>query len=265
MIEAQEVALTKLGFRFGRNGPHAARTMMLNELTTLLDGMPLESGLDDYAQAVIDQNKLGKPTKKARELSLRHLTALYGLNPKLSLFRAFRLLWDADEAARPVLALTAVLARDPLLRCSLDFILAKQSGEAITREDIERILMSSNQDRFSPASLKSFAQNINGTWTQAGYLAGRSRKNRALPVVRPANVAFCLFLGHLEGLSGQRLFSSSWANLLGRSLDELETLASAASYRGLLLFMNAGGVKEVRFPEYVATEEEQWRKEALNV
>ena len=37
-------------------------------------------------------------------------------------------------------------------------------------------------------------------------------------------------------------------NLVGCSPDELEALANSASHRGLLVFMNAGGVKEVRFP-----------------
>jgi hypothetical protein len=263
--ENQQAALTKLGFRFGTNGPHAARTMMFDELNTLLHGMSPQSTMDDYVQAVVEHNKLGKPTKKARELSLRHLTALYGLSPKFALFRAFRRLWEGDEVARPVLALSASLARDPLLRSSLDFILEKQLGEGVTREEVEKIIVSSYPDRFSPASLKSFAQNINGTWTRAGYLVGRSTKSRVLPIVRPANVAFSLFLGHMEGLSGQRLFSSSWANLLGRSVDELETIASAASHRGLLLLINAGGVKEVRFPEYLTAEEEQWRKDASHV
>ena len=71
-----------------------------------------------------------------------------------------------------------------------------------------------HQDRFSPASLKSFAQNVNGSWTAAGFLNGRLRKTRSVPLVTPVNVVFCLFLGHLEGLSGQRLFTSQWMNLL---------------------------------------------------
>jgi hypothetical protein len=46
-------------------------------------------------------------------------------------------------------------------------------------------------------------------------------------------------------------------NLVGGSLDELEALANSASHRGLLVFMNAGGVKEVRFPGYLTPEEEK--------
>ena len=84
-------------------------------------------------------------------------------------------------------------------------------------------------------------------------------------MVTPVNVAFCLFLGHLEGLSGQRLFTSPWMNLLPGSLGELEALANSAFHRGLLVFLNAGGVKEVRFPDYLTSEEEKMCHEVSHV
>jgi hypothetical protein len=202
---AKEQLLSKLGFRFGTSGPHGARTMMLDDLKVLFSHVPANAVRADYSQAVFTENILGKPTKKSRELALRHITTLYGLDTQLPLFRALRRLWPVDEAAQPVLALTAALARDPLLRGTQAFILAKQLGVLVTREDLEQCLAADHQDRFSPASLKSFAQNVNGSWTSAGFLSGRIRKTRSIPVVTPVNVAFCLFLGHLEGLSGQRL------------------------------------------------------------
>ena len=263
--EIKENLLSKLGFRFGTNGPHAARTMMLEDISTLCSHLPVNASRANYAREAIELNSLGKPTKKARELALRHLSTLYGLDPSLAVFRVFRRLWASDEAARPVLALFVALARDPLLRSTQGFILAKQPGEMVSREELEQVLAGAHQDRFSPASLKSFAQNVNSTWTQAGFLVGRTRKARTVPVVTPANVAFALFLGHLEGLSGQRLFTSPWTNLLGRTPSELEALAISASHRGLLVFLNAGGVKEVRFPDYLTAEEEQWRLEVSHV
>lgn len=144
-------------------------------------------------------------------------------------------------------------------------MLAKQPGVLVTREDLEQCLAADHQDRFSPASLKSFAQNVNGSWTAAGFLSSHSRKTRSIPVVSPVNVAFCLFLGHLQGLSGQRLFTSQWMNLLPGLLGELEGLANSALHRGLLVFLNAGGVKEVRFPDYLSPEEEKMCQEASHV
>lgn len=265
MSAAKEQLLAKLGFRFGSNGPHAARTMMLDDLQVLFNHVGADAKRADYAQAVLADNLLAKPTKKSRELALRHLTTLYGLDTQLPLFRALRRLWSVDVAAQPVLALTAALARDPLLRGTQAFILTKQPSVLITREDLEHCLAADHPDRFSSASLKSFAQNVNGSWTSAGYLQGRLRKNRSIPTVTPTNVVFCLFLGHLEGLSGQRLFTSRWMNLLPGSPGELEALANSAFHRGLLVFLNAGGIKEVRFPDYLTPEEEKMCQEASHV
>ncbi len=230
---------------------------MLDELSALLAVLPEGASREDYAREVKDHNVLGKPTTKSRSLTLRHLIELYGLDPAVPLFRVFRSLWEQDERARPVLALTMSLARDPLLRRSQDFMLLKHPGEGVQREEIEQLLAQDDPGRFSPASLKSFSQNINGTWTQAGYLAGRKRKTRTVPRIMPSNVVFALFLGYLEGLSGQRLFSSKWMNLLPSSPGELEALANSAANRGQIIFMNAGGVIEVRFPGYLTPAEEQ--------
>ena len=130
---------------------------------------------------------------------------------------------------------------------------------------MEGFLNSSHADRFSPASLKSFAQNVAGTWTAAGFLHGRVRKTRALVQPQAESVTLLLFLSYLEGRTGQRLFSSDWISLVGGLPDELEALASSASHRSLMVFMNAGGVKEVRFPGYLTPEEEHIRLEVSHV
>lgn len=265
MTEAREQLLTKLGFRFGINGPHAARTMMLDDLRLLLAHTPPQATRADYAAAVVEGNVLGKPTRKARELALRHLATLYALDPVNPIFRALRRLWPADAASQPPLALAVALARDPLLKGTESFILGQAPGAVVAREAVEAFLDASHPDRFSPASLKSFAQNVAGTWTAAGLLHGRVRKTRATVQARPESITLLLFLGYLEGRTGQRLFSTDWMNLLGGSPDELEALANSASHRGLLVFMNAGGVKELRFPGYLTPEEERTRQEVSHV
>lgn len=238
---------------------------MLDDLRVLFSHVAAGAVREEYAQAVLADNVLGKPTKKARELALRHLATLYGLDTRLPLFRALRRLWPVDEAAQPVLALSTALARDPLLRSSQPFILAQQLGVLVTRGDLEHRLAAEHQERFSLASLKSFAQNVNGSWTAAGFLNGHVRKTRSTPVVTPVNVAFNLFLGHLEGLTGHRLFTSIWMNLLPGSPGELEGLANSAFHRGLLVFLNAGGIKEVRFPDYLSPDEEKICQEVSHV
>jgi hypothetical protein len=260
VTETKEQLLGKLGFRLGTSGPHAARTMMFTELSALFDHVPELAARAAYGEAIVTDNALGKPTKSARELSLRHLTALYGLDPRYPLFRALRRLWTIDSAARPVLALATALSRDPILRITQTLVTSRSAGNAVLREELERLIAGDHEGRFSPASLKSFTRNVTGTWAAAGFLCVRTRR-RMTPVITPTNVAFCLFLGYLEGLSGQRLFTSSWMTLLGSGTLELEGLAQSASHRGLIDFMNAGGVKEIRFPNYLTQEEELARQE----
>lgn len=265
MTPARKDALQALGFRFGINGPHAARTMMLEELRLLLEHTGVQATRAEYAAAVVDENVLAKPSRKARELTLRHLTALYSLDTSNAIFRALRRLWPLSEAAQPLLALAVALARDPLLRRTQDFVMAQPVGGVVPRQAFEDLLSQAYPDRFSSASLKSFAQNVAGSWTAGGLLHGRVRKVRAKVPAHPESVALLLFLGYLEGRTGQRLFHSVWTSLLQGSPDELEVLAQSASHRGLLVFMNAGGVKEVRFPGYLSPEEERIRQEVAHV
>lgn len=239
--------------------------MMLAELELLLAAVPESASLADYRRAVVDDNVLGKPSLKARELTFRHMADMYGLNSDLTVFRALRKLWALDPQARPLLAFMAALVRDPLLRSSEEFILAKHPGEHVQREELEQLLAADDPTRFSPASLKSFAQNINGSWTQAGYLEGRAKKIRRQPSIGAVHVAFALFLGHLEGLSGQMLFTSRWMALFPVPADKLELLATSAANRGLLVFMNSGGVKETRFPGWLTAEEDLVRMEQAHV
>lgn len=265
MTEEHQTFLTQLGFRFGINGPHAARTMMLDDLRLLLVHTSPQATRADYGAAVVDSNLLGKPTRKARELAFRHMATLYALDLNNPIFRALRRLWLVNEAAQPLLALAVALARDPLLKGTQNFILAQPVAASVPRESVEALLCASFPDRFSPASLKSFAQNVAGSWTAAGLLQGKARKIRAIPEAHPESITLLLFLGYLEGRTGQRLFSSDWMSLLGCSPDEVEALANSASNRGLLVFMNAGGVKEVRFPGYLTPEEERIRQEVSHV
>ncbi|WP_207951661.1 hypothetical protein [Pseudomaricurvus alcaniphilus] len=139
--------------------------------------------------------------------------------------------------------------------------MATEIGSLVTRQQVEELLKTPDPARFSPASLKSIAQNINGSWTQAGFLQGKVKKIRAQPKVTPVNVSFALFLAYLEGATGERLLHSHWCRLLGLGSHQLTELAIAASHRGLIDFKQSGGVTEVRFPAYLTMEEEQWRHE----
>lgn len=256
-IESQQ----KLGFKFSRSGAHSARTMMLAEITELFHDAGVEAIAAQYQEDIELFNVLHKPTEKARKLTWRHLVDLYGMDITIPLFRTFRRLWESDESARPMLACQMALARDPLLRLSQDKILSLVPDQWLPREDMEQALNEQCPDRFSQAMLKSLAQNVNGTWTNAGFLKGRIKKHRAKPDVRPVNVVFALFLGYLQGATGNRLFTSEWVRLLCCRQERLLELARQASFSGNINFKHSSEVVEVTFPNYLSKEEESWLHE----
>ena len=239
--------LTQLGFKFGKNGAHAARSMMIEELKILLQVRPQNTTPGEYMADIVDANVLHKSSANARKLTYRHLIDLYGMSPSIPLFKVFRLLWDVSEEAQPLLALQLAVARDPLLRGSAEVIMALEPGQPLPRSVMEAHLAKDDPERFSPASLKSFSQNLNGTWTQSGYLIGRAKKHRSEPKVTYVNVVFALVLGHYHGLSGKRLFDSFWSKLLLVDETTLFELAHRATLRGLINFKQASEVVEVSF------------------
>lgn len=251
----------KFGFKFGRNGAHSARTMMLAEITELFHGRGVETISAQYQEDIELFNVLHKPTEKARKLTWRHLIDLYGMDVTIPLFRTFRRLWESDESARPMLACQMALARDPLLHLSQEKILSLAPGQWLPREEMEQALDEQCPDRYSKAMLKSLAQNVNGTWTNAGFLKGRTKKHRAEPEVRPVNVVFALFLAYLQGATGNRLFTSEWTHLLSSRQERLLELARQASYSGMINFKHSSEVVEVTFPDYLSKEEESWLHE----
>lgn len=74
---------------------------MLDDLRLLFAQTPPEATRSDYISAVVEGNVLGKPTRKSRELALRHMATLYALVPANPIFRALRRLWPLNEAAQP--------------------------------------------------------------------------------------------------------------------------------------------------------------------
>jgi hypothetical protein len=254
--------LSRFGFSFERSGAHASRTMMLEELKVLLayvDNPKVEKR--EYFQAIDEQNCLGKRSVKTRRLTYRHLTDLYSLDSTNILFRALLYFWNRDIEARPLLALLCTYARDSIFRATAPFVLQYPEGTTISRESLEEFIGSQEPGRFSPATLKSAAQNVNSTWTKSGHLQGRTRKvrSRANPVA--GSVAYALLLGYLTGVRGQALFQSEYIRLLDCTFEKAIELAESASRRGWIVFKRVGDVIEVLFPALLNQEEMEWLRE----
>lgn len=221
MNDSLQQLLTKFGFKFGKAGVHIRRTMMLSELQLLFPVTSITSTLEEYKAEVIEHNCLNKPTKNACKYTFEPLKALYTLDTNIPLFRVLRQLWDVDPQAQAFLALQLTYARDPLFRIGRDYILSHSPGEQIQRDEMMEVYETNEPERFTPTSLCSVAQNVNSSWTQAGFLKGRVKKIRQIPNISPVNVVYALFQGHLHGLSGERLFNSQWMKLLNIPLERL--------------------------------------------
>lgn len=228
-------------------GPHTSRTMMLAELSNLLDATPASASSADVKVAVIDHNVLGKNTLSGRQRTYRYLRELYALDLGNLAFRALRDLWDVDPAARPLLALLSALARDPVLRATAPAILDASVGASVTADDLTAAVKAAYPDAYGDAIAAKIGRNTASTWTQSGHLAGRTHKKRARVKAAPTALAYALLIGHTEGLRGDELFDSVWCRVLDRPASGLRELAMRASQRGLIDYRHGGGVTEVGF------------------
>lgn len=245
----EEVNLQSFGFSGETGGAHASRTIMVDELQRLFDVVqdPFAER-DQYRIAIIDENALGKRSAKTRMLTYRHLTDLYGLDPSLLVFRGLRYFWEREVDGQTLLALQCAYARDALLRSSAPHILSTPEGTTISRQSMETHIEAVFPNRFSAATLKSTAQNLNSSWTKAGLLSGRAVKIRHRANPTPGNAAYAVFLGYVAGLRGLSLFGSPYAKLLDCSAERSLELAQQAAQKGWISVNHIGDVFDVSFP-----------------
>ena len=246
-----------LGFREGTSSVHTSRTMMLGELSIVLEQVAPKARLEEYVTAIVEQNALGKPTQTTRKRSVQRLVELYSLDSSSPLFRLLRHFWATDAAACPMLAFLAATARDPLLRDSTPFVIAIPVGAAASPKDVAKHLEQKFPARFKPTTLMSTAQNLASSWTQAGYLSGKINKKRTRPVVTPVAATFALLLGYLCGQRGKMLLDTTWTRMLDRTPAEVTDLATEASRQGWMTYKSAGSVVEITFPGLLTTQEEK--------
>jgi hypothetical protein len=245
--ERDEAPLRDAGFRWGQKGTHTSRTIMLDELRSLLSSCRPEATRDEYLSAIQDDNCLGKRTAATRRLSGQRLSELYGLDPEILLFRVMRRCWYADSNGQAMLALLLALARDPLLRITAPPILRMRPGEELARQQLTDALHREVSGRLSESTLDKVVRNAASSWTQSGHLKGRGRKIRQRVVPTPVTTAYAMFLGYTAGVRGASLFQSLWARVLDAPAGELIQLGMDARRLGLLDMSQSGGVIDVSF------------------
>lgn len=255
MLPRRQAALW--GFRSGDRGTHTSRTIMLEELSHLLDAAPGESTREVYVAAIMGANCLGKRTAATRKLSLQRLTELYGLDPQVILFRVLRDLWARFEGSRPLLAMLMALARDPLLRATAAAVIRTPLSHEFARQPMKDALAQTVGQRLNDATLDKVIRNASSSWTQSGHLRGRGRKLRQSVEATPAATTYALLLGFALGRRGYSLFQTPWAAILDAGPDDLVDMAVDAKRLGLLEFKQTGSMIDVSFPALITDKERE--------
>jgi hypothetical protein len=259
MNDAKIEILSRFGFRFEKGNTHAARSMMLEDLQTLLSCVRKpDSKKNDYRRAIIEENCLGKRSEETRKITSMHLGFLYGLDPSITVFRALRYFWERDIDGRPLIALLSAYSRDGLVRLSAPFVLPLIEGATFHREVLEEYIYKKEPNRFSEVSLKSVVRNLAATWTKSGHLVEKATKVRSRALVTTGSVSYALFLGYLCGVRGEALFSTEFTKLLDCSAARSIELAEESSRRGWIVFKRIGKVMEVQFPNLLTAQEREW-------
>ena len=245
------------GFRSGDRGTHTSRTIMLDELSNLLNAVPGHASREDYADAVVAHNCLGKRTAATRKLSLQRMTELYALKPQAILFRVLRDLWGRNETSRPLLALLLALARDPLLRATTTAVMRTPYGHEFARQSMKEALTDAVGDRLNEATLDKVVRNASSSWTQSGHFRGRGRKTRQKVEATPPATMFALLLGFAVRRRGRLLFEAPWVGVLDASSGDLVEVAVDAKRLGLLDLKQSGSMIDVSFPVLFTDKEQE--------
>lgn len=244
---AEEIFLHNAGFRWGKKGTHTSRTIMLDELQTLLACCQQDASPEDYTTAIIEDNCLGKRTVATRKLTFQRLSELYALDSQIPLFKIMRYFWYADSSRQEIFPLLLALARDPLLRATALTIMRMRPGEELARQPLIDALNHAAGNRLSENTLDKVVRNAASSWTQSGHLKGRNRKVRQRITPTSASTTYALLIGYLTGVRGPALFETCWAQVLDEPPEELMRLAMDARRLGFLEMNQSGGVVEVAF------------------
>ena len=235
-------------FALGKLRTTASHTISIPHLVELLHAVPKDASAEQYREAVVDSNILGRPTHAGRQRSFRHLRELYLLDPARPEFAALRHFWDIDPSSHPLLAGLLAFIRDEVLRASFTAIADLPVGSGVTSADLTAAVAAQFGSEMSESTLGKTGRNTGACWTQTGHLAGRSRKVRTEVEARPAAIAYAAYLGYLAGGRGLGVLDNPWSKILGLAPGRtLEALRDAHT-EGLLDLLVAGNVVDVSFP-----------------
>lgn len=244
--------LKEFGLKFSPGGAHISRTMMLAEFEAVCFSVPLGSNASKYRDAILGRNVLAKTTESTRQKSLRHLRELYALDEAVPMFGLLRKLGALDPASLPLLAVQVAWSRDPLFRATTAPIWEAAEGARVETVSLSEALEAVFSSQYSELNRNKIARNAASSWTQAGHLAGRTKKIRSRIKPTPAATTLAMLLGQVAGFHGSAVFSNPWCRLLDLTADQARSRARDAHRAGLLNLRAVGEVVELTFPLFAA-------------
>ena len=242
--------LGEFGLKSTGGGTHISRTIMVPELETLLGSVPPGASADEYRDAILLRNVLGKTTDSTRQKTLRHLRELYVLDESIPVFGLLRKLHSLAPASLPLLAIQIAWSRDHLLRSTTPAIMDAAEGERVETKALAQTALDAFPGQYSELNINKIGRNTAASWTQSGHLAGRANKVRSRIKPTPAAVALALFLGDATGFHGAAAFANPWCRLLDLDPDRARSMAIEAHRAGLLNLRAVGEVVELGFPMF---------------
>jgi hypothetical protein len=242
---------TIFGFVIDQLGAHLGRTIMIEEMNLLLSACPIQSTKMDYRNAIVDDNVLLKRSTGARIETYKRLGQLYALDPQVHVFKILRELWKPNGPTHNLLLLLCALARDPILRSTIDLMLHTAQGSFLMAKDFEKIVAETFPGRMQAKTLASVGRNLASSWTQSGHLVGEKGKVRQFVIPDSIVVAYALFLAYLSGQRGDGFFESAWLRILDTPTHQLHNLAQEASRHGWLEYRHSGQITEITFRHFM--------------
>lgn len=235
------------GFIIEGLGAHSGRTIMLSDFQALLAASPSNALTVEYRSLIMSANVLLKGTEASRKESFFRLRRLYSLDPDTLLFNILRELWEQSSEAQPILTLLYAIARDPILRATIGFLIDLPLGAIVTAPNFADIVGQEFPTELNKKTLASIGRNIASSYTQSGHLIGRSNKQRIRAESHATSVTYALLLGYLCGDRGEALFHTPWTRLLDLPVHEMHTKAQLASQQGWLEYRHAGQMTVISF------------------
>lgn len=225
---------------------HTGRTIMLKELSMLLNTTNKNDTFEQIRNVVYYENALRKKSNSGREESFQRLKKLYGFNPSIPLYNTLRWAWNiSDENERPLIALLCALSRDVSLRITAPYILSLLAGKTADKDNISALIEQAFPNHYSQSVIASMTRNILSSWTQSGHLQGLVKKIRTKANSNTSSCVFALALGYLAGYRGRLLLDTIWIRTLDATDYEIQEYLQRAMKKGWIRYRQSAGMMEI--------------------